>query len=256
MASRFECVGFPLNREESSAAALAGIVRGLFEEGRPLPAPEGLHASEWRSPEGAAAYAAVSVDAGEGRLDLRCFTPAFFGSTRRRMKVFRSLPDPACPFCDFLHGELLGEGGREGSPLLVEIKDPRYRRDADLRGVEVAMQVNLLAQEVHAFRDREDFLARRPEPLEPGAFVPSGLLVQPRSATAKAAGEVLEAAQRVNPLGGGAFHHARVAACGGEIDLLAAAADLPEGLRAGQFVLVHGSLVGRFLEDPPVPAAP
>lgn len=251
MASRFECVGFPLNRDESSAAGMAAIVRGIFEEGTPLPAPEGLHAAEWRSPEGASARAAVSLDAGAGRLDLRCFTPGFLGATRRLVKVYRTLPDPACPFCDFLHGELLAEEGAAGVPLLVEIQDARYRRDADLRGAEVAMQVGLFAQEVRAFADGDAFLAGRPEPLEAGAFVPAGLLVQPRSATAKAAGEVVAAARLVNPLGRGAYVHARVRAGGGEIDLLASAADLPDGLRAGQVVLAHGSLVARFLEEPP-----
>jgi hypothetical protein len=251
MASRFECVGFPLNRDESSATGLAEIVRGIFEEGRPLPAPEGLHAAEWTSPEGASARAAVSLDATAGRMDLRCFTPGFAGATRRRVKVFRALPDPGCPICDFLHGELLGEEGAPGSPLLLEIQDGRYRRESDFRGAEIAMQVGLFAQEVRAFPGREEFLAGRPEPIEPGSFLPAGLLVQPRSATAKAAGEVVAAERLVNPLGKGAFHHARVRVLGGEIDVLAAAADLPGGLVPGQFVFAHGSLVGRFLEEPP-----
>ncbi len=251
MASRFECVGFPLNRDESSAAGMADIIRGVFEQGTPLPAPEGLHAAEWRSPEGASARAAVSLDAGAGRLDLRCFTPGFLGATRRRVKVFRTLPDPACPFCDFLHGELLAEEGAAASPLLVEIQDGRYRRDADLRGAEIAMQVGLFAQEVRAFADRAAFLAGRPEPLEVDSFLASGLLVQPRSATAKVAGEVVAAERLVNPLGKGVYHHARLRTAGGEIDLLAAASDLPEGLRAGQVVFAHGSLVARFLEDLP-----
>ncbi len=251
MATHFECLGFPLARDEASAGRLPEIVRALFDAGRPLPAPEGFHAVEWSDAGGAAAYAVLAVDPASGEADLRCLTPAFLGPTRTRVKVFRTLPDAECPFCDYLHGEVRVEGTDRGFPLFAEIKDPAFSRDRDLRGAEAVLQVSLLAQHLHAYRDEEDFRARRPEPLEPGALVPAGLMETPPRALVRAAATVLESRRIGNPLTGGSFHHARVATEAGEMDLLAAEADLPSGFLPGQVVFFQASVLARFPEGLP-----
>jgi hypothetical protein len=251
MTTHFQCLGFPLAQDDASAARLPGILRAIFDGGRPLPAPEGFHAAEWRSEEGAAAYAAVAVDPATGEMEVRCLTPAFLGGTRQRVKVFRTLPDPGCPFCDYLHGEVAVPGAGRGSPFFTEIKDPAWTRDLDLRGAGAVLQTSLLAVRIEAYRDAADFAARRGGDLEPRAFVPVGLMGTPHRPRAKVAGEVLEARRLVNPLAGMAFHHARVAAFGGEFDLLAADADLPGGLAPGQVVLAECFLVSRFPEGIP-----
>jgi hypothetical protein len=251
MATHFECVGFPLARDEASEERLPAILRGIFDGGRPLPGPEGFHAAEWRSPGGAAAYAAVTVDPETGAPALRCLTPSFLGPGRVRFRCFRTIPDPECPFCDYLHGEALPGDGGPGVPLFAEIKDPAFSRDRDLRGAEVVLQVSLLAQHLHAYAGEEEFRARRPDPIEPGAFVPVGLLRQPHRALARVAARVIEARRLENPLTGLPFHHARVGSAAGEMDLLAAAADLPGDLRPGGIVLAEASLVARFPEGLP-----
>lgn len=251
MATHFECLGFPLARDESSAERLPGIVRGLFEGGRPLPSPEGFHAVEWTSPGGAAAYAVLAVDPASGDTELRCLTPAFHGPTRTRVKVFRTLPDAECPFCDYLHGEVRTADADRGFPLFAEIRDPAFSRERDLRGAEVVLQVSLLAQHVHAYRDGEDFRARRPEPLEPGTLVPAGLMEKPPRALLRVAAAVLESRRVANPLTGGSFHHARIATEAGAMDLLAAEADLPDGLLPGRIVLAQASVIARFPEGLP-----
>lgn len=251
MATHFECLGFPLARDEASAARLPEILRGIFEGGRPLPAPEGLRAAAWSEPGGTAAYAVLALDAESGAADLRCLTPAFLGPTRVRARAFRTLPDAECAFCDYLHGEFLAAPSGRGLPFFTEIKDPAYSRDRDLRGAEVVLQVSLLAQHVHAYRDEADFLARRPEPIEVGAFIPMGLMESPRRALARIAGTVREARVVANPLTGLRFHHARVATDAGEMDLLAAEADLPGGLAPDRVVLAQASLIARFPEGLP-----
>jgi hypothetical protein len=249
VSSHFECLGFPLTRDDSSAARLPEIVRGLFEKGSPLPAPEGFHAVAWSEPGGTAAFAVLAL--ADGAADLRCLTPAFLGPTRLRARVFRTLPDAECAFCDHLHGESLSGAGGAAVPFFAEVKDPAFSRDRDLRGAEVVVQVSLLAQHLHVYRDAADFLARRPEPIEIGTFVPMGLLSTPHRALARTAAAVREARVVENPLTGGRYHHARIGTDAGEMDLLAAGADLPEGLAPGRIVLAQASLLVRFPEGLP-----
>jgi hypothetical protein len=251
MASHFECVGFPFGRAEDSGEGMREVVRRLFEEGRPLAAPSGFHAVEWGAEGGAGASAAVFVDPEAGGLELRCLTPTFLGAGRQRMRVYRTIPDAGCPFCDFLHGEVLAGGAGKGEPLFLEIEDPRWSRDLDLRGAEVVVQASLLAQHVHAYGDREEFLARRPDPFGPEAIFALGLAGMPFRPRARLAGPVLGTRRIENPLTGLPFLQATVGAFGGPWDVLAAPADLREGLREGQWLLADGTLVARFPEGLP-----
>lgn len=256
MSSHFQCLGFPLAPGEESGPALEALVGRVFEEGSPLPAPEGIHAAAWESPEGLAVTAALEVDPATGRARLLCLTPTFRGGTRLPVRVFRTLADPGCPFCDYLHGEVIVEGSDLGSPLFLEIEDRAFGRERDLRGAVLPVQVSLLAQGLRVFRDREDFLARRPEEMEPRSFLPTGLMAPPHRPRARVAGEVLEARTLVNPLSDLPFHHARLAAFGGEFDLLAAGPDAPDGLRPGAVLLADVSLLGRFPEGLPAAGEP
>jgi hypothetical protein len=251
MASHFECAGFPFRGSEEEADRLREVVRGVFDGGREVPAPEGFHAADWESPDGVALFAAVAEDAGAGGLEVRCLSPHFLGATRTPVRVFRTVPDRACPFCDFLHGEVLRPGGGDGEPLFAEIRDRAFARETDLRGAEVTIGLTLLAQFARSFEDRDDFLARRPADVAAGSFVATGLLGKPHRARARAAGTVGGPRLLPNPLGGGRSWHARLALDAAEIDLLAAEADFPGGLAEGAVLLAEGSLVARFPEGLP-----
>ena len=249
MATHFECVGFPLRGREEEGDRLRGLVRSVFEQGAAVPAPEGFHAASWESPEGIALFAGLAE--GEGGLEVRCLSPSFLGACRARARIFRTVPDPSCPFCDFLHGEVLRPGGGEGEPFFAEIRDGAFARDLDLRGAEAAVGLSLLAQNVRAFRDREEFLARRPAGVAAGSLLATGLLAAPHRPRARAAGAVLAPRLLANPLGGGRFWHARLAADAAEVDVLAAEEDLPGGLPEGAVLLAEGTLVARFPEGLP-----
>jgi len=251
VASHFECLGFPLRPEDADGERIAEILRGVFEGGRPVPAPEGFHAASWESPEGIAAFAAVESGGEEGGLALRCLSPSFAGTTRAAARVFRTLPDPACPFCDFLHGEVRRPGADSGEPFFAEVRDGAFARGSDLRGAGVVVQLGLLAQHARAFRDREEFRAKRPEGAAAGSFVATGLLAPPHRPRARVAGSVAAPRLLRNPLGGGEFWHARLAADAVEVDALIAAADLPGGLAEGAVLLAEGSLLVRFPDGLP-----
>jgi hypothetical protein len=251
MASHFECLGFPLRPADAEGDRLLDLVRGVFDGGTPAPAPGGFHAATWDSPEGVSLFAAVAAEEAGEILSLRCLSPSFRGSARARAKLFRTVPDPACPFCDFLHGEVLRADGAPGEPFFAEIRDPAFARDLDLRGAEAVVGLVLLAQSVRPFRDREEFLARRPAGVAAGSFAATGLLAAPHRARARAAGTVRAPRILGNPLGGGRFWHARLQADAAELDVLAAEGDLPGGLVDGTVLLAEGSLVARFPEGVP-----
>lgn len=260
MASHFECLGFPLRPDDADGERIGTILRGVFEGGRPVPAPEGFHAAAWESPEGAAAFAAVETGGEGGGLSVRCLSPWFAGTTRAGARVFRTLADPACPFCAFLHGEVRRPGAESGEPFFAEIRDEAFDRERDLRGAEIEVQLSLLAQHAHPFKDRDEFLARRIESVAAGSFVATGLLAPPHRPRARVAGTIAAPRLLRNPLGGGEFWHARLAADAVEVDALIAAADLPGGLVEGAFLLAEGSLIARFPEGiqagPPLGSAP
>jgi hypothetical protein len=79
-----------------------------------------------------------------------------------------------------------------------------------------------------------------------GSFVATGLLAPPHRPRARVAGTVAGPRRLRNELGGGEFWHARLAADAVELDVLVAAADLPEGLAEGAVLLAEGSLLVRF----------
>ena len=250
MASHFECLGFPLT-PGSTPEELAAVAEKIFDAGEPRGAPEGFRATLWKGPEGAAAFGALA--AGADGLVLQCLTPTFLGATRLPARVLRALPDRECCFCDFLHAEVIVRGGR-GYPLFLELRDEAYAREMDLRGAEVVLQVNLLAQQVRAYDGREAFERERTEDLAPESLVPTGLLGTPPAARAAVTGEVVAAATLVNSATGAPFVHARLRTIGGEYDLCAASRDLPAGLREGQVVQASCSVIGRVVEGLPAPA--
>jgi len=248
MASHFECLGFPITPEDGAGSKVVEVVRRLFDRGRPAPAPEGFHAVRYASESGVGAFAALAVDGTESTLDLRCLAPTFTGSTRRRSKILRSLPDESCAFCDYLHVELRPEGADRGHPVLVEVKQEGLDRKRDVRGLDVVLAVTLLATKREVFADVAAFTAGRPEDLEAASFVPTGLLTRPHRPLARVTGTVAEVRTVVNPVSDRPFLHVRLATFGGEIDVAAAPGEGSAGIRAGALLLAEGPLLAQVVE--------
>ncbi len=248
MASHFQCLGFPLTPEGSSEEDVVALVGRICGAAEPLPAPEGFRAFRWGEEGGAAAFAVLAMDPGDGSARVQCLTPTFLGTTRVRARVSRALPDAECPFCDFLQVEIPAEGDTT-VPLLLEVKDPGFSREGDLRGADLVLQVNLLAQRVEALPDGEALRAAFPEGLPPERLEPTGLSARPVTARVRLTGRTGAPRRLRNPLGGGEFHHATVRLPGGAaFDLLAAAEDLPGGFVDGGLVVASCSVVGRIVE--------
>jgi hypothetical protein len=253
MASHFECLGFPLSPDGRAEDSMAEFLQRAAASAEVVAEHEGgIVRLLWSGPAGEELHFVVAL--GDEGAALLCATPSFRGGTRTPIRVLRTLPSADCGWCDFVHFGVASLPGAPENPLFAELKDAAYSREADLRGARGVAQVNLLAQQVEAWADRDAFLRDRGAEMEPRALVPTGLLGPTPRPVARAAGEVEAATVHENPLTGLRFVHARIATHGTRLDLLAAGGDLPGGLRPGQVVLASGTLLARFPDG--VPEAP
>jgi hypothetical protein len=250
MASHFQCLGFALSPETSGEEDVLSMVARVCDAGETVPSPEGYLTFRWTDGEATGAYVVLALDPDSGEAALQCFTPVFQSGLVRRARVQRALPDADCPFCDHLQVLILPPGGGAPWPLLLEVKDPSWSRDLDLRGAEVSLEVAVLAQHVRVFENAAALAKDGPPDRAAECFLALGLEERPPVPRAELAGIVESARLLVNPLGGGSYVHAVVRAGGGTWDVLAAKDDLPTIPVPGQILLATGSLVGRILENP------
>lgn len=264
MASHFECIGFSVE----DPAGLESLLTDLLSQTTPEARADGGWFYEQRDESGAAVIAWVS-DTGE----TECFSPAFAGRSRLRVRPTAYIEDPECRFCDRLQVEVVDEDGEMFYPLPIEVDDIGLRRETIPLNPPAAVEATItgFAETLASWPNEEAFSndpqtklgsskrrsyrrlrkEKAEEPVvgfAPESLVPIGMFGDgPPSAHALIHGRILQSERRTNAASGGDFFWAAVQTLGGVYDLVAGVRAGPDALSPEDIVQAQCWMTGRIL---------
>ena len=238
MVNHFDCVGFDI----ADAEAYVDFTRWVLANAPATTDPaSGRSETVWTDASGA--RFSVQVGAGPALVGSR---PSYAGRTRLPFRAGRWVRE------DMIVGEVMA-GDQAVYPLAVEIEDPVVASRLSLPDVR-AVEATAFAEVLSVYADEDAFrAAQTSEPrFAPLALVPSGLVSadgEPREPRAEILmnGRVGAALPRRNAKTGRTFWHAAVRTLGGDLDLVAAPEQAPDGLSRGNVVSGSFWLVGRLV---------
>ncbi|MDQ6650767.1 MAG: hypothetical protein M3Z02_11740 [Actinomycetota bacterium] len=245
MANHFDCVGLDV----PDAEAYVDLTRWVLANAPAVPDPAtGRAETVWTDPSGARFSVQVSNEPA-----LVGSRPSYAGRTRLPFRAVRWVRE------DTVVGDVLA-GDEVVYPLAVEIENPVAARRLDLAEV-VAVAVTAFAEVLTVHADETAFrTAQTAEPrFAAQSLVPSGLVSAdgaPRDPRAEILmnGRVGAALPRRNGHTGRTFWHAAVRTLGGDLDVVAAPEQVPDGLALGNIVSGSFWVVGRLVTSRDVAA--
>jgi len=260
MAGHFECIGFATSDQDAFLSRVSDAARTAqrksLRNGRTL--------LLWDDPSGARLVIGLTPDN-----EVECLTPSFIGVSRVSLGLQTLRDTDDCEFCAVSAGNVMdSENECEAYPLAFQIDDFPVVRERLLQE-RVTLSVTAFAEDIRVWGDEADYNADeslvfggeidtpRATPLVrygTESLVPTGMFKSEGgnlSPHILMSARVVRAQHRVNSETMVPFQWALVRTYAAQLDLVAAAADLPGELEPGNIVRGTFWCVGQVIEGLP-----